>query len=309
MTRPVYNLEFPSWCSEIMIFGYRFIRVDDYQQQVQSLQHLFNLTGEFQKNVNVGAHAITANVEIPKIEEQGMLEWSGDNNSALSDILLLLSLFTSRDVFIDKPQGKPYSNFGTFVADPRVYQFGGSLRASIPYEPRSIESEPFAYDIGFEKSINQIYELMRSDEWQQEYHQGYFLFLARMAFRHQPLESSFIQCWTIWEHLFALLNGNWLLDNQIRRLSSIEKISFLLVRYALRGEIDKNSMEQIKSLAEIRNRLIHFGRFPDRNKVHNDAVLFIRITEFVIAKTLGLSPSNVFNTMEKLEEFINNPQP
>ena len=80
-------------------------------------------------------------------------------------------------------------------------------------------------------------------------------------------------------------------------------------QYALRGEIDKNSMEQIKSLAEIRNRLIHFGRFPDRNKVHNDAVLFIRITEFVIAKTLGLSPSNVFNTMEKLEEFINNPQP
>lgn len=92
----------------------------------------------------------------------------------------------------------------------------------------------------------------------------------------------------------------------MRHLSSIEKISFLLVRYALRGKIDNKSRSRIESLAEIRNKLVHFGRFPDRDKVHNDAVLFIRITEFVIAKTLGLSPSNLFNTMEKLEEFMNN---
>ena len=37
--RPVYNLEFPSWCSEINIFGYRFSRVSNYEDKVLSLQH------------------------------------------------------------------------------------------------------------------------------------------------------------------------------------------------------------------------------------------------------------------------------
>jgi hypothetical protein len=128
-----------------------------------------------------------------------------------------------------------------------------------------------------------------------------------MAFRRQPLESSFVQCWTIWEHLFAILNRNWLSKKQIHRLPAAEKIAFLLVEYALIDEMDNYSKARIESLAEIRNRLVHFGRFPERGSVHDDAVLFIRITEFIIAKILGLLPSNVFNTVEKLEDFLKQP--
>jgi hypothetical protein len=56
----------------------------------------------------------------------------------------------------------------------------------------------------------------------------------------------------------------------------------------------------------IRNRLIHFGQFPERDAVHSDAALFIRMTEYITAKALGLFPSNIFNTVEGLEEFLAN---
>jgi len=72
----------------------------------------------------------------------------------------------------------------------------------------------------------------------------------------------------------------------------------------LKGEINKSEKERINSLAKIRNRLVHFGHFPESNSVYDDAVLFIRLTEFIIAKTLGLGPSNMFNTIEGLEDFL-----
>lgn len=125
-----------------------------------------------------------------------------------------------------------------------------------------------------------------------------------VAFRRQILESAFMQCWTIWEHLFAILNQKWLSKEKIINLSSFEKISYILVGYAIREEINNEDREKIKSLSEIRNKLIHFGCFPERDSVRNEAELFIRITEFVIAKILELSPSNLFNTIEKLDDFL-----
>jgi hypothetical protein len=89
-------------------------------------------------------------------------------------------------------------------------------------------------------------------------------------------------------------------------MGSVKKISFLLVKFALTGELDGSSRKRIEALAEIRNSLVHFGRFPERGSVHDDAILFIRLTEFITAKILGLSPSNVFNTVENLETFLGN---
>ena len=86
-------------------------------------------------------------------------------------------------------------------------------------------------------------------------------------------------------------------------MNSTEKIAFLLVKYALKGNINKNEKKRIESLAKVRNRLVHFGRIPEGSSV-DDAKLFIRLTEFIIAKILGLEPSNVFNTIEGLENFL-----
>ncbi len=305
MTKPVYNLEFPSWCPEITLFGYRFSRVDDYQQQVRRLQHLITVHSEFEIIANSGGHAITAHVEIPEYEERAILEWTDDHTTALNDVLLLLSIFTERDVFIIESQTNEKAPT-VLTADHRTYSGGGILRCSIPYKEYPLEIGPDSYDIGFEEGLNQIYTLIRSEEWQHEYRQGYFLFLARMAFRRQPLESAFIQCWTIWEHLFAITNEDWLSSKSIRQMSATEKISFLLVKYALHDEISETDRRRIGALAKVRNRLVHFGRFPDRSTVRDDAVLFTKLTEFIIAKILRLPPSNVLNTMDKLEEFLNN---
>ena len=259
---------------------------------------------EFETRANTGKHVVTAYVEIPEHEEAAILAWADGNSTALSDILLLLSIFTCRDVF-EVEDGNDESKVGVILADSRIYQWGGVLRCSIPYQGRPIKPHPYEYNIGFEKGLNQIYALMRSEDWQHKYQQGYFLLLARQAFKRQILESAFIQCWTIWEHLFTILNQNWLSGNQIHQLSSFEKIAFILVEYAIKKEIDNTARERIKSLAEIRNRLMHFGRFPERDSVYDDAILFIHLTEFVIAKILGLFPSNLDNTIEKLEEFFN----
>ncbi|BBB47144.1 hypothetical protein [Pelolinea submarina] len=306
--RPVYNLEFPSWCPELNIVGYRFLRVDDYQQKLQNLQHVISYSSEFAIKKNTGTHSLTAFVEIPKNEEKAIFNWSGRDNIALMDVLLLLTLFTGRDVFTLGPQTDKQiiRTSDVIIADPRVFDWGGTLRCSIPYKKQTIDPEPYGYDIGFEEGLNKIYKLISSNDWQKKYKGGYFLLLAKSAFKHQILESAFIQCWTIWEHLFAILNSQWLSGKKIQQIGSADKISFLLVEFALTGDIDTASRKRIETLTEIRNRLIHFGRFPERSSSYNDAVLFIRLTEFILSKILGLSPSNVFNTVNNLERFLRN---
>lgn len=303
MRKEVYNLQFPSWCQGMTIFGYHFARADDYQSKVASLQHLVKYhDSEFQFRLNTGNHAVTAYVALPEREEKSVIKQLG--STALSDILLLLSIFTGRDVFTVDNASED-SNDRVIIRDPRVYDWGGVLMTSIPHKNQPIiDNEPHGYNIGFEEGLNQLYSLVRSKDWQRKYKGGYFLILTQQAFHHQPLETAFTQCWTIWEHLFSIHNDRWLSNEQIRRLNLTEKIAFLLIEYALKGEIDKSERGRIYSLAEIRNKLVHSGYLPERSSVYNDAILFIRLTEFIIAKTLGLEPSNVFNTMEGLEDFL-----
>ena len=130
------------------------------------------------------------------------------------------------------------------------------------------------------------------------------MILAQQAFRRQPLETAFTQCWTIWEHLFAVHNDRWLSGEQLERLNATEKIAFLLVEYALKGEVGDSEKERVSSLKRTRNRLVHFGYFPKHDSVYDDAILFVRLTEFIIAKILGLEPCDVFNTMQELEDFL-----
>lgn len=304
MKRKIYNLEFPSWCTEVTIFGYKFHRVADYEEKLKGLQHLVTGISEYEIKQNTGGHSLTAYVEQAGHEQNAIFQWKNDGCTALQDVLLLLSLFTGREVF-DVDEGFTEDSNVTIIADPRLNHYGGVLRTSIPYE-RSSDSEDdyHFFDIGFEKQLNAIYQLIRTEEWQQKFEKGYYLILAKQALKRQILEATFIQCWTIWEHLYAVHNRNILSDKEIRRKNSVEKISFLFEKYALVHEISATTRERIRSLSQIRNKLVHSGRFPEGSSVHNDADLFIRLTEFIIAKTLGLYPSNLFNTVEKLEEFL-----
>ena len=259
-----------------------------------------------QVEISTGEHAVTSFVESAGPDQKAILEWGNPKTIALDDILLLLSLFTRRDVFVINKLEKNMA----IVADPRQYSGGGILRCSIPYKAdksgksRKSSSIAFPRDISFEEGITEIYRVMRSKEWQDKYKGGYFLFLAQQAFRRQLLETAFTQSWTIWEHLFAILNQNWLSRKRIQQIDASEKISYVLTTYGLKGEIDNKSRERINSLVEVRNRLVHFGSFPIRSDAYTDAVLFMELTEFVLAKIFGLLPSGVFNTTEKLEKFL-----
>lgn len=316
MRKEVYNLEFPSGCPAMTIWGYRFTRVDDYQEKIASLQHLITSYSEFEIHAKTGKHAVTAYVDLPENEQKAVLAWAGSSTTALSDILLLLSIFTERDVFavdssIDDGTGE------VIIADPRVYLWGGVLGASIPYEKRLIDpTDPLSgYNIGFEKCLNQMYELIRTEEWKDRYERGYFLFLAQQAFRSRSPDITFTLCWVIWEHLFAILNREWLPEDRLRRIHSSDKVAFLFVKYEIKDNITGENRKQIKEWVEIRNRLVHFGRFPEvdpensakhssaYDPVYDDVFSFIRFTEFIVAKILKLSPSNALNT-KKMDDFL-----
>lgn len=86
MRKKVYNLEFPSWCQELTVFGYRFTRVEDYKEKYLSLQRIVEGSdSEFSIKANTGQHAHTAYVELPKNEEEPVLEWADKKVTALDD--------------------------------------------------------------------------------------------------------------------------------------------------------------------------------------------------------------------------------
>lgn len=127
----VYNLEFPIYCKQLNIGRYVFKRVKDYEKRIKSLQHLTEVHSEYSISRNTGSHSITAFVEIPTKQKKAVLPWAKNNPTALDDILLLLSIFTGRDLFLEQP--------GVIIADPRQYQWGGSLGPSIPYKAKKID--------------------------------------------------------------------------------------------------------------------------------------------------------------------------
>lgn len=289
-SRYVYNFVFPSGCRELAICGYVFRRGEEYRERVQALQHLISSYSEFDQPINTGTHAITAEVKAPAGERKPVLEWGDKNATALDDILLLLSIFTLRDVFaVPEPIEK---GDAAITADSREYFFG--LRTAIEYEEAK-DKYGNKYDIGFQKGIERVYSMMRTATWQKEYGRGRFLLLFRSACKRQILETSFITCWTIWEILFTLHNQSWLSDEQIIKLPASEKISYILTRYQIKTTLDERDRKGIKRFVKMRNAIVHAGRFVDEAALH-DATLFVRVTAIIVAQILGLSASDVLGS-------------
>lgn len=308
MACDVYNLEFRSRCNEMMIGGYCFTRAEQYGERLQQLQHGVTTHSEFSVEAGTGTHQATALVTPPHPESPAILPWSDSTATALDDLTLLLSIFTGRHVFAlrhDEAKRKRQ----VLIADPRQSLWGGVIELSIPYEkspPRDRRDPISTGDDGLQIHLNRVYELMGTDGWRERYRSGYYLFLFRIALQERTIESAFSQCWTIWEHLFSILNDSWMTKASIRNTNSTDKIAFLLVTFAVRERLQDEEKARLRSLAEIRNRLIHFGQFPEHTQVHDDAMLFIRMTEWIVACTLGLQPSEVFDTLARFEGFIAN---
>ena len=317
MRNAVFNLEFPPWTKEVSIHGYRFYRVANYQERLEALQHLTGHHSEFSVSTNEGGHSHTAYVELPSSEPAAVISPSA-GSTALDDITLLLSLFTGREVLsFDEPTGDKHAD-GVIIANPNLSRRLGVLICSIPYrqeisDQRDDSGEYPPGNVGFAEGINAVYSLIRSAQWQREYGPSHFLLLAKHALLpNHPWSIAFTQCWTIWEHLYALLmrNGHRRAGRGQsgrqgqKRPEAAEKIQFLLKRYGLKGGSPKDRV-RIRALAEIRNSLVHEGRFPESESVGKDVMLFVNLTQFLLARALRLAPSNVMNTIERLEEFLN----
>ncbi len=286
----IFNLEFPTRCSEFCVSGYKFYRVENYETQLKKLQHRANVYSEFNIYQYTGEHSITAFVELPDIEEKSLFEWK-ENSTYLHDILLLISIFTGRDVFDIEESFNEDEHF-TITADPRCFQFGRVLKASLP-------------DQQFEIMLNQVFELVKTEEWQNKYSKGYFLLMAKQAFKHQIIETTFILCWIIMEHIYYILtNKDASKDKSNDDYKNIDVILYMFTEYNYINKTTDRIKKRLWLLSNLRNQLIHSGRFPRRYAVLNEAKLFIQIVESMIAKILNLTPSNIFNTTEKFNEFI-----
>ena len=73
IVRPVYNLEFPSWCPEINIFGYKFTRVKNYGDRLSDLQHLRKFHSEYKIKLNTGYEVFSRSYGIDSDEVKVLL--------------------------------------------------------------------------------------------------------------------------------------------------------------------------------------------------------------------------------------------
>ena len=295
----VYNLEF-EWPDEDMkIANYKFIPKANYIERFKSLSHgLPFLRPAPYGNIprSNGSHISTGTVLVPSSERNPCLMWAREDATELDDIILFLSLFTQRRVLLFEEEGTE-----GIIADHREFHYGGTLKPSLPQISRGSGSET-QHTQALSAGVSNVNALIRSEEWQATYSGGRFLFLYFAACHRQILETSYLTCWTIWEHLFRLHNERWITRRSLEHLAAKEKIAFILTKYGLRQRIDDADRSSVKRLTKIRNALTHDGSFEQEEDT-KAADLFIRLTEFVIAKILGLEPSKVFSQKERLDRF------
>lgn len=318
VSRDVFNLEFPAHCHELHIGEHRFSRVQNYRDRVLGLQHWINSQHEFRKVPNQGSHQQTAQVTSSKPDSAAILLSSQPHANELDDILLLLSIVTQRDVFClpapaqiggDDADDLPSA---LLFRDPRHFHAGGIVKVSIPYEKSNADSSSPSWNFGLEKGLNSAFSLTRSAEWRQRFADGHFISIFRNAIGTPNADARFTLCWTMWEHLFAVLNRRWLEPKT--RINARQKILFVFSD-VLQVEDTERLKKRVDDLVNARNRLVHFGFLPANDekspKWYGDmARLFVELSEMVVVKALQLGePANHLNTIERLESWLEGKRP
>lgn len=295
----IYNLRFPDNVNELNVGGYCFTRASDYADKVKELASAFD-SGDFY--TSNGSHQITA-LMTPlegREENEPVLPWNNlDEPKEYLDVLLTLSLLTGLNIFAktwDDIEGKRQ-----IIEDPRQHR-GNFSRFVLPIgkarnnktgevisdvEMNGLSAfEWCRFDQGLEITANKVWNTLRNESWQKKYSNGAFLFIFSQSQRRQRTESTFILSWSIWEHIFSLHHSSWMSGREISKMSGSQKYKFIKHEYFSNSNTEKES----EVLTEIRNRLIHFGFFPeDVNKNQSAHIAnFFRDTEQLVAKILKL---------------------
>lgn len=307
----VYNLEFPTYVKELKIGKYLFKRTENYPEAYSKLEHRVHSDGsEFPTRLTTGSHQATATVQLVDggIEPSPALPWA-EGHTQLEDILLLLELFTGRNVFVLNKSDMT----GTVITrDPRASWYGAALHCAIEYETVVVNDSngwvKYTYDVGFEKTMNKVLNLIYSERWHKQYDDGHFLLIYKTAMEPQIIEANFILCWTVWNQIFWAEHRDTLTDTQLRNTSEKEKIAYILRQYFFIEPTQEIAMEEVERLCRCRHRVVHIGKKTD-NVDNQEMVMFVRATEFLIAKVFGLKSPDLFGTWEKLAAFLKkNPE-
>ena len=120
--------------------------------------------------------------------------------------------------------------------------------------------------------------------------------------QRMDIEPTFVLCWTVWEHLYSTINPKALSTKQLELLEGKQKITYFFVKY-FGLKLNKGSHNELLRITKARNTLLHRGKKPS-DVDYGEMTLFIQATACLISKILGLTPSNVFNTNEKLARFL-----
>jgi hypothetical protein len=299
MFRDVFNLEFPEGIDKLKIGDYIFKKVDTYDEIIGKLQQLGAKS-------QTGSHQVTAIVEGPENEKPAALCWGDPDPKQLLDVMLLLTLFTRRNVFYRHWEGEI-----AIFANHGIHEWGGNLYLSLPREwlwkdsrtgklDKTPDDIPWNHakhvEVGFEKSINNVLATVSSPEWLKRYSGkdhtgGYYLLLFKYVLHRQLIEIAFTSCWTIWEHLFAVHHLNKMSDKAIEGTAGYKKIEFIHKTYF---GVEPSSKRALAELCLIRNRIVHYG-MRKTNDDNTCMIKFIRRTEQLIALTLNLTPSGTFD--------------
>lgn len=304
----VYNLVFPDYVNELRIGSYIFRRVPNYREAYAKLEHRVHSDGaEYPTRHTTGSHQIMATVEVAEgtQEPPPALPWAeNEGHSQLEDILLLLELFTGRNVFVLNSGEEQNS---VIMRDPRASLYGAALHCAIEYEEVVVEDSngwvDYTYDIGFEKTLNKVLTLISSSAWHTKYGDGQFMMIYKAAMAPQIIEANFILCWAVWNQIFTVRHINTLSDTQLRTTSEKDKIAYIIREYFFSQALDQTAMQEIERLCRCRHRVVHIGRRSENVDIQ-EMVLFVRATEFLITKVLGLKPADVFNTWGRLTAFL-----
>jgi hypothetical protein len=302
----VYNFEFPSYVKELKIGNYLFQRTEDYPEAFSKLEHRVHSDGgEFPTRLTTGSHQVTATVQLidANAEPSAALPWA-IGHTQLEDILLLFELFTGRNVFaINRGE----ADGAVITRDPRASWYGAALHCAIEYETVAVNDPSgwlmYTYDVGFEKTMNKILDLISSSDWHQKYDDGHFLLIYRAAMTPQIIEVNFILCWTVWNQVFSAEHRNILTDIELWNTSEKDKIAYVFRKYFVSESMNQTAMDAIERLCRCRHRVVHIGKKTE-NVDTQEMVMFVRATEFLITKVLGLKPSDLFGTWEKLALFL-----
>jgi len=86
-------------------------------------------------------------------------------------------------------------------------------------------------------------------------------------------------------------------------MSGKDKLSFLFKEYELHKYLGEDSSNMCDAFARVRNGLVHDGKLPP--KYHSDDVeFFIYLTQSLVAKVLGLKPTDIYKYKDTFKDRI-----